>query len=788
MTDCYSLDQSSWGRDTVYPVRTKIQKIQVIHAIPGRIRLRMPAWGNPLPIKELTARLKADPRIISVRINQACASIAIQYQPESIAPSAAPDYFLRWFADESSLKKTDYFGDELAVREGKVISSVDNVDLGARETNSQAKDEAKDGEWSSLGLPILATILATLCQRWPYPLLKVATAGVLGTCVLPVVQRATNSVLVEHRLNIDCLDLMAIALSTIQGKLITPALMLTLHGIGDVLREQTARSTAMQTADLLDTIGHFAWVIREDRIVKIKSDQVQVGEIVQVYPGEQIPVDGIVQAGEATVDQQKLTGESMPIVAGPGTFVYASTLVRAGKLRLVAEKVGNQTRAAASLALINQAPVHDTRMANYAEKIAAGLILPVLALGTVVLLTTGDPARVAAIFTLDFVTGIRLSIPTAFLGALNHTTRHGILVRSGRTLEKLAEVDTMVFDKTGTLTQGDIQLSKVISFADGFSSDQVLQLAAAAEQRITHPVAEAIVRAASDRGLSIPQRQDWHYQVGSGVRTQIDGQTVLVGNQKFLVAEGINLEQFSKIDEDKNISAPMLRSAPVQRSIGAEEQNPPTTNKQQPTNNHQPSAIYVACNGQLIGQIFYTDPLRPESASLIRRLQQLGIEVHLLTGDSQIRAQTVGQQLGISPNHVHGSAFPEEKARIVRDLHRAGKTVAFVGDGLNDSVALAYADVSVSFEDGSHVARETADVVLMDNDLNSLLEAIAIAQDTQGLISQNTVLVVGPNLLALGLATTVGLSPLIATLIHNGSALAAGLNSLRPLIQHQLTS
>lgn len=629
MTDCYSLDQSSWGRDTVYPIRTKVQKIQVIHAIPGRIRLRVPAWGNPLPIKELTARLQADPRIISVRINQACASIAIQYQPESIAPSAAPDYFLRWFADESSPKKTDYFGDELAVREG--------ADLGARETNSQAKDEAKAGEWSSLGLPILATLLASASQRWPYPLLKVATAGVLGTCILPVVQRATNSVLVEHRLNIDCLDLMAIALSTIQGKLITPALMLTLHGIGDVLREQTARSTAMQTADLLDTIGHFAWVVREDRIVKIKSDQVQVGEIVLVYPGEQIPVDGIVQAGEATVDQQKLTGESMPIVAGPGTFVYASTLVRSGKLRLVAEKVGNQTRAAASLALLSQAPVHDTRMANYAEKIAADLILPILALGTVVLLTTGDPARVAAIFTLDFVTGIRLSIPTAFLGALNHTTRHGILVRSGRTLEQLAAVDPIVFDKTGTLTQGNIQLSKVISVADGFSSDRVLQLAAAAEQRITHPVAEAIVRAASDRGLSIPQRQDWHYQVGSGVRTQIHGQTVLVGNQKFLVAEGINLEQFSKTDEDKNISAPML--PPVPRNTSAEEQNPPKTNHQPPKTNHQPSAIYVACNGQLIGQIFYTDPLRPESASLIRRLQQLGIEVHLLTGDSQIRAQ-----------------------------------------------------------------------------------------------------------------------------------------------------
>lgn len=554
MTDC-----------SVLHVSSLVGGVQVIHAIPGRIRLRMPALWNSQPTKELTDRLKADPRIISVRINQACASIAIQYRPESIAAIAAPDYFLR------------FFDNPLIPRDCSAKLPGTNSEP---ECNAESDTEDEDEGWSSLRLPILATLLAVASQRWPYPLLKVAAAGVLGACVLPVVQRASNSVFVEHRLNIDCLDLMAISLSTIQGKLITPALMMTLHGIGDVLREQTARSTAMQTADLLDTIGHFAWVVREDRIVKIKSDQVQVGEIVQVYPGEQIPVDGTVQAGEATVDQQKLTGESMPIVAGVGTYVYASTLVRSGKLRLIAEKVGNQTRAAASLALLSQAPVHDTRMANYAEKIADRLILPVLVLGTVVLMTTRDPARVAAIFTLDFVTGIRVSIPTAFLGALNHTTRHGILVRSGRTLEQLAEVDTMVFDKTGTLTQGDIQLSNVISVADGFSSDRVLELAAAAEQRITHPVAEAIVRAASDRGLTIPQRQDWHYEVGSGVRTEIDGQTVLVGNQKLLAAEGINLEEFSRgeafahisADENNHISARMLRPTPVQGCRGAEVQ------------------------------------------------------------------------------------------------------------------------------------------------------------------------------------------------------------------------
>ncbi|NEQ98074.1 MAG: HAD-IC family P-type ATPase, partial [Cyanothece sp. SIO2G6] len=196
--------------------------------------------------------------------------------------------------------------------------------------------------------------------------------------------------------------------------------------------------------------------------------------------------------------------------------------------------------------------------------------------------------------------------------------------------------------------------------------------------------------------------------------------------------------------------------------------------------------IYVACDRQFQGVLHYTDPLRAESDRLIHTLQeQYGIEVYLLTGDGPDRATQVATSLGIPTNQVYAQAFPDEKARIVRELHRAGRTVAFIGDGLNDSVALAYADVSISFAQGSDIARETADVVLMENNLMDVLEAIAIARQTRNLIDQNIALVVAPNIVALGLATTVGLNPLIATAIHNGSAIAAGANSLRPLVQHQ---
>jgi Cu2+-exporting ATPase len=549
------------------------------------------------------------------------------------------------------------------------------------------------------------------------------------------------------------LDFLALSLSAWQGRLVTPALVITLHELGDAIRDQTARATEVRSSTLADAIGRFAWVQGvEGELRQGSSDQVQLGDIVVVHPGEQIPVDGTVLKGEATVDQQSLTGEAMPIVARPDTYVFASTLVRSGQLTLKAARVGDQTRAAEGLRLLEQAPVYDTRMANYTEKVADRLILPSLLLATVVLFITRDPARAAAILTLDFVTGIRVSIPTAFLGALNHTTRHGVLVRSGRTLEQLAEIDTIVFDKTGTLTEGTLAIAAIEPRSPNLSPERLLQLAASAEQRLTHPVAEAILEQAQAQGIPLLPRDDWDYSVGLGVTAHIEGHTIIVGSERFLQQQAVMWNGWMH---------------PQAAAL---------------------SRIYVACDGEFIGTLSYSDPLRKDSPRLIYLLQQeFGLELHLLTGDNPQRAAQVAGELGIPAERVYAEAFPDQKAKVVRDLHWSGRTVAFVGDGLNDSVALAYADVSVSFERGADIARETADVVLMDNDLLELLEAIAIARQTRDLIEQNIALVVAPNLIALGLATTAGLSPLVATVIHNGSAIAAGLNSLRPLVQHEFT-
>ncbi|HBY77679.1 MAG TPA: heavy metal translocating P-type ATPase, partial [Cyanobacteria bacterium UBA11148] len=244
---------------------------------------------------------------------------------------------------------------------------------------------------------------------------------------------------------------------------------------------------------------------------------------------------------KALIDQQKLTGESMPVDREFGQQVYASTLVRSGEIYIYTERVGTATRAGASIELVQQAPVRDTRMENYAAKIADQAVVPALILAGIVLVINRNPARAASILTLDFVTGIRVSLPTTFLAALNHATRHGVLIRSGGALEKLAQVDAIVFDKTGTLTQGDIAVVGVETVTYRMSAQQVLELAAAAEQRLTHPVAEAIMHYAEKQGIKILPRGEWNYEVGLGVRAEIEGKVVLVGSDRFLRQSGIDL-------------------------------------------------------------------------------------------------------------------------------------------------------------------------------------------------------------------------------------------------------
>ncbi len=698
----------------------------LVHATPGRVRYRVPALIKDAEYAQnLEVLAKATAGVTNVIIKRSAGSIAISYNASEIS------------------------GAELQAHLETLIQLAASGIIPLETLAKKEPEEAEENNaWGGMKLPVLATTLAVLSGPFGLPVPAALVGGTIAMTAMPVAKRAWESLRNERKLNIDFLDFSAIVITTLQGQFLTPALMLCLIEVGDAIRERTARSSKRQTLDLLDTLADKVWVERDGEKVEIPILEVEHGDIVIVYSGEQIPVDGIVLRGSATVDQQKLTGESMPVIKQPGDEVYASTLVREGQIYIVAERVGNETRAGRSIQLIQEAPVHDTRIENYAAKIADRAVIPTILLAAVVFGVTRNLARAASVLTLDFATGIRVSVPTTVLAALTAAARRGILIRSGRALELFAQVDTFVFDKTGTLTKGDMEVIAVKT-VNGMTADRVVELAAAAEQRLTHPVASAVVRYAEQRGVDLLARGEWSYEVGLGVKAEIDGQTVLVGSKRYLKQNGIDLNCL--YEEHPELQAGSL--------------------------------IYVASDGHLRGVLQYTDPLRKETPAVIDELQnQMGMELHILTGDNWTRAKSVAAKLNISEKNIHAEAFPETKATVVQELHNAGRTVAFIGDGINDSAALAYADLSISFGDGSDVARETADVVLMTNDLRGLVEAINLARQSMALIRQNTGIVAIPNLAGLVLAGTVGLNPLAATVVNNGSSVVAGVNGLRPLL------
>ncbi len=433
-----------------------------------------------------------------------------------------------------------------------------------------------------------------------------------------------------------------------------------------------------------------------------------------------------------------------------GDEVLASTLVSDGQLRILTERTGNNTRAGVIVNLMQAAPVHDTRIENYAAAVANQMVIPTLLIGTGVGVATGNLNRAIALLTLDLGTGIRVSVPTSILSALTYAARNGVLIRSGRAIELLSRIDTVVFDKTGTLTVGHAGVNDIAVVDDRFTADQLLALAATAEQRLTHPVAEAIVHCANHRGLALKTCAEWEYRVGLGVAARIDGMDIRVGSPRLMKEEAIDLSEF-------------------------EHRYPGALSSGQ-------SLVYIAGDGQLLGVVMYSDPPREESQEVIQELGRLGITPYMLSGDVKRVAKAIANLLKLDPDNVYAEAFPERKVEVVQQLHDSVKTVAFCGDGINDSAALAYADVSISFAGATDIARETADVVLMENDLRGLILAIKVARHTMEIIWQNTAIVAVPNVGALLSGIFFALDPILAVVINNGTAILAEMNGLRPLL------
>ena len=702
------------------------------HAIPGRVRLHVPALRQRTELSEATLGwLQAQAWVLVARINYDCASLVLEYD-----------------AAQSALFSTVMFALQCA--------SLD--DLRAMVTPS-SRDPA------SPSAPLPRAVEAPAPKKWPLALPTVSLALALSAHPLaialnvpltlwnayPIFRRAWTVLRREHRLNVDFLDTLAILVSVGQAHMMTGSIITWLVRLGDWIRDMTAAGSKRAVGELLEFQDKTAWLEVDGAVIAVPAARVTAGDIVVVYHGEMIPVDGEITDGRALIDQKTITGESLPVARGSGEAAFAATIVREGQIKIRAQRVGAATTAGQIARLVEEAPVGDTRMQNHAERFADRLVVPTLGLAVGTAALTADIGRFLSLVIVDYGTGIRVAAPTSVLASMTHAARAGIVIKSGKHMERLAEVDTLVFDKTGTLTYGVPVVRDVVTYRNAVSADHLLALAVAAETRLKHPVAEAIRSRARELALDIPPCQTTEYHVGLGVEGQVNGYYLHVGSERFLRQSGIAAD-FGVRDRAR-----------------AEARGE--------------SCLFVAIDGRLAGLVAYADQIRPESREVIQALHHLGVRhTVMLTGDNGTVAAAVGGQLGLSGQIAN--LLPADKVEAVRSLQRDGRVVAMVGDGINDSPALSYADVGIAMKHGADITHEAADVILMQDSLWKLVKAVEISRGAVGLIKQNYAIVAAMNTVALGLALPGGLiSPAVTAVISNGSAILASLNGIRPLLR-----
>jgi heavy metal translocating P-type ATPase len=710
-------------------------ELSIRHFISGRIRLHLPTLCRKKNVAEAAlAWLQGQPGIKGARLNYTCACLVIEYDVKFEA-------MLRAVLGQLSLMSIDDLQ--------KLVAP--GTRPAATHTPDTLRPAKSPSPWrkSPLALPTLSLFLAFSAN----PIIRAVNTPLMLWNGYPIALRAWRVWRREGRLNIDFLDTLAIAASLLHGDPLAGAIVTWLIKLGDWIRDLTAAGQRRAMSELLEYQSKTAWVIRDGVVTSIPATQLAVGDEVVAYPGEMIPVDGEIIDGHAMIDQKTITGEGLPVMRAKGEPVFAATVIRDGQLTIRAIRVGTATTAGQIAQLVESAPIGDTRMQNHAEKLADRLVLPTLALAVGTAAVTADFNRFLSLVIVDYGTGIRVAAPTAVLASMTHAARAGIIIKSGAHMEKLSQADTVIFDKTGTLTHGAPEVMGVIGYERNITERHLLGLAAAAETKLQHPVANALRVKAQEMGANIPYCEETKYRIGLGVEGQVNGYYLHVGNERLMRQSEIN--------------------------IGAAESDRAQLDQQ------GYSCIYVAVDGKLAGLVPFTDRIRPESREVIQQLHRLGVKNSvMLTGDNAVVAGAVGRRLGLSRQFAE--MLPADKAEVIRQFQREGNVVAMVGDGINDSPALSFADVGIAMKHGAEVARESADVVLMEDSLWKLVKAVEISRGAVRLIHQNYAIVAGLNTLALGLTLPGGLIvPQVTALISNGSAILASLNGIRPLLRYQ---
>jgi Cu+-exporting ATPase len=574
------------------------------------------------------------------------------------------------------------------------------------------------------------------------PFVRIDVVALVATLAggYPIFHEAFEALL-QRRMTMELSMTIALGAALMIGELFTALVIVLFVLIAEVLEHMTVARGRGAIKNLLNFLPRQATVRRGDETQEVQAAVIRRGDLVIVKPGSRIPVDGPVVSGHSFVDQATITGESLPVEKVAGAHVFAGTINQSGALEVQAAAIGRDTAFGKIIEAVERAEESRAPIQKLADRLAGYLVYFTLGTAALTFLVTRDPRSTISVVIVAGACGIAAGTPLAILGAIGQAARRGAIIKGGRYLEVLAKVDTIVFDKTGTLTFGTPHVSR-ISPVDGVHENELLAAAATAEIRSEHPLGKAILTAVSERGLKVQFPDSFEYTPGMGVECALGGEEIIVGNAALMRRRGIP---------------------------GGDS----------PSDEPDGSRVLVARDGRLLGTIAIADTVREDARAAVTAAREMGLRTLLLTGDTEAIAKAVGVEIGVDATMA--ALLPDDKVTRIKALLSAGKQVVMVGDGINDAPALMHASIGVAMGSGTDFARESANVMLLGNNLMPLVDALVIARRCYRIILANFVGTLAVDGLGVGLAASGLLNPLLAAVIHVSSELAFILNSARLL-------
>ena len=565
-------------------------------------------------------------------------------------------------------------------------------------------------------------------------------------CGVPILLEALHGLITAFDIKADVLVSIALVASVIIGEDFAAGEVAFIMQLGALLEELTVARARAGIEKLVKLTPRTARVLHDGQADILPAEQVRVGDLVRVLPGETIPVDGVIVSGQTSVNQAIMTGESMPVDKSAGDSVASGTVNQFGSIDLRAGKVGEDSSIQRMIRLVQTADAGKAKIVGLADRWATWIVVIALSAAVLTWLFTGQIIRAVTILVVFCPCALVLATPTAIMAAIGNATHHGFLVREGDALERLASVRRVAFDKTGTLTLGAPRVAAVHTLCPELDEAALFTLVAAAEQLSEHPLGKAIVTSWRENGAGLlPAADQFQMLPGRGVQAVVEGRTILAGNRAMLAEQGI----------------PLPQAAARAADAGLEEGC---------------TVIYIACDKRAVGLLALSDTVRPEAHAALAEVQALGVEPVLLTGDNEKAARHLARQLGI--NSWHAGCLPQDKLRYMDDSLAEGQPVAMIGDGINDAPALKRAQVGIAMGGiGSDIAVEAADIALINDDLRELPHLVALSRRMMFVIRCNLTFSMALNFLAITLAITGLLNPVVGALVHNAGSVFVILHS-----------